>query len=123
MTDTVVDASLLAKLVIAEADSQRVRDWYAAVPPDGDLIGPTLLFYETARALQKDGQSRAVHEKLVSGITLVEPTPDIWRYLDGVTFYDASYLQLAKARGASLATTDDKMRAAAKKHGIGLAFP
>ena len=121
MSEVVVDASFLAKLAIHEADSTEVRDWFAS-EAKGRFVGPDLLFHETGRALQKAGLGRSEHQTLLSGIVLYASNPGIWEQAADLTFYDAAYVQLAKERDASLATTDNRMRLAAKQAGIPLAF-
>ncbi len=127
MTTTIVlDASILVKRVLNEPDAGVVRAWFNA-QEEARFVGPTLLFAETGRVLQKTlpgtavGQLQELHSRLMGAITLFEPSEAIWQAADALTFYDAHYIHLAAQLGATLATADDRMKSAAKKRGIPLA--
>lgn len=125
-TIVVVDASVLVKRLLAEPDSEAVRTWFNT-NEGARFLGPTLLFSEVGRILQKNlpkadtAKLRGLHERLMAGVTLVPPEGRIWQSIHGLTFYDAHYVQLARDVGAVLATTDKAMRAAAREYKVSLA--
>ena len=105
---------------------ERLRD-------DGAIV-PQLWFWEVANVL-----NMAVRRKRINAVgasaqlavfaTLpITPDPDgvtqAWRetlrlaQAEGLTVYDASYLELARRTGADLATTDSDLRAAAMRLGV-----
>ena len=105
---------------------ERLRD-------DGAIV-PQLWFWEVANVL-----NMAVRRKRIDAVgasaqlavfaTLpITPDPDgvtqAWRetlrlaQAEGLTVYDASYLELARRTGADLATTDSDLRAAAMRLGV-----
>lgn len=105
---------------------ERLRD-------DGAIV-PQLWFWEVANVL-----NMAVRRKRIDAVgasaqlgvlaTLpITPDPDgvahAWRETlrlaqsEGLTVYDASYLELARRIGADLATTDSDLRAAAERRGV-----
>ena len=105
---------------------ERLRD-------DGAIV-PQLWFWEVTNVL-----NMAVRRKRIDAVgasaqlavfaTLpITPDPDgvtqAWRetlrlaQAEGLTVYDASYLELARRTGADLATTDSDLRAAAMRLGV-----
>ena len=126
MKTAVLDAGFLVKRLLAEPDSRRVRAWFNANVATR-FVGPSLLFAESGRVLQKalapfpPTRLKALHSRLLAGIPLYAPHERVWEATEGLTFYDAHYLSLAEALGATLATTDDRLAAAARKGGVPLA--
>jgi predicted nucleic acid-binding protein len=104
------------------------------VPRLGSFITLDLTTYEMGNILWKEGYlSKSLTRDEVASLastteqilTLVErismSPQDVGRTLElaeneGLTFYDASYLQAAIDGGFSLVTEDAKLRRAAKKH-------
>jgi predicted nucleic acid-binding protein len=132
----VLDASFLVKLVLEEKGSKEARSLVRSWAEAGEaLVTVDLALPEALNAIWK-------HARKVGDLSLdeaVESARDllrIWSRLrvyssgevaeeafklaleDGITVYDALYIQLAKRLRASLASFDDKMARVAAKHGI-----
>lgn len=122
-TDWVLDASIASKLFLNEVDSPFVERFFAEMPKDQRPIAPSLLRYEIGNACAKRGLAVGLEPEVVrflAGIQTMEPR-DIARFTDGLSYYDAAYLALAVEQKAGLLTADEKLRKAAKKHGIPVA--
>ncbi len=125
-TEVVVDASILLKLVLEEADSPACLLWYErAIKADHRLMAPANLYAETGRVVQRrfpeltDGERQLVHEDIVAGIEFLPPNKEAdWGAAQHLEFFDALYL--AAAQGRSLATADKRMAKAASALGIPL---
>ncbi len=105
---------------------ERLRD-------DGAIV-PQLWFWEVANVLNMAVRRKRIDASGASAqlgvlATLpITPDPDgvaqAWRetsrlaQAEGLTVYDASYLELARRIGADLATTDSDLRAAAVRLGV-----
>ena len=89
-----------------------------------DLIAPTLLAFEVGQVVHSKKpasfgdtpeERAALVETLLGGIDLVVADERSWRRIgelaeeEGLSFYDAAYLELAEARGATLLTEDEKL--------------
>ena len=120
-TDWVLDASIAAKFLLEESDSEEVRVAVQALP-FGRRLAPHLLRYEVGNACLKRAAKgfEPLLDRLVEGLELVEPK-QIARFTPELSYYDAAYLALADERGAGLLTVDEKLRKAAKLHGIEVA--
>ncbi len=123
----VVDSSGLVKAVIDEAHSQEFRRWLTEMLEEGaDLLAPHLLRYEFGNILASIAKTRPdwtpeIRARLLHAATLG------FTFVDGegteqiappCTYYDASYVALAKAASAVLVTFDDEMRKTAKATGV-----
>lgn len=104
------------------------------VPKLGSFSVLDLTTYEMGNILWKEGflskgltraevaSLASTTEQILALVERISLSPqDLGRTLelaenDGLTFYDASYLQTAIDRGVSLVTEDAKLRRAAKKH-------
>ena len=120
----VVDASVLAAALFAEAGTGEASVWMQGRA----LCAPQLVDYELAnvalhkvrrRAISGDAAAAALEafsaldlERM--GVDSVEVFRLAARY--DLTAYDASYLWLAAALGAPLATFDESLGSAAKSH-------
>lgn len=118
--DWVVDASAAVKLATAEADSETFRGLVEGVA--GRLLAPSLLRYEVGNALAGKG-TLASDEMLLAALAFVERIEphDVAPYCKPLSYYDAAYLALAVEHKAGLLTADDRMRKAAKRHGVPVA--
>lgn len=117
-TEWVLDASIAAKLIVTEPDSERTRDFLDGL--DADLIAPSLLRYEVGNAVTKRGpfeRLEAIIEGTLAAVLAVDPV-DVTSHCGPLSYYDAAYLALAVERKAGLLTADEKLRKAAKKLGI-----
>jgi len=119
----VIDASVaVAGLVPGSAHS----DWAREVLGHDDLVGPELLALEVLNILRKavlrGDLSARVGEDIAadlgdlvdSFLSTASLCTRMWELHSNVTSYDASYVVLAEALGAPLATLD---RAVASAHG------
>ena len=104
------------------------------VPKLGSFSVLDLTTYEMGNILWKEGflsksltrdevaSLSSTTEQILTLVERISMSPqDIGRTLElaeseGLTFYDAGYLQTAIDRGVSLVTEDTKLRRAAKKH-------
>lgn len=130
---TVVDASVVIKWFIPEADSDmavKLRDRH--IEGSLTLMAPDLLVYEVANALSchPDLSVEEIKEDLEAllmlDLDLIQPSgefvssiaEDARKYT--VSVYDSSYLALAEATSSSLITADRKLYEKAKKAGLAL---
>lgn len=121
----VVDASFLSKTLGGEPGSEKALNWLETTRRAGTMLrGPSLLAYEVAHVLHRRFRGMPAAEKaevltaLLLGIRLEEAMPEPTFAIDGLTYYDASYLEIARRRGATLVTADKPMAAAAKRLGV-----
>ena len=115
----VIDAGV-ALAALLDDDEHSV--WAREIVAGGDLVGPELLSVEVAHLLRKSvsqglltaSQGRDALADLLDLIDDFYPhgpfVPRIWELHANVTSYDASYVALAEALGAPLATVDQKLR-------------
>lgn len=129
MTETVVDASVLLKLVLEEDDSPAWRTWYQNAILTGDrLVAPANLYAETGRVVQRrfaeltEDERRIVHGDLTADIALLDPSlDDDWDAARDLEFFDALYL--GAAQGRTLVTADARMAREARARGIRVVEP
>jgi predicted nucleic acid-binding protein len=126
----VVDASVVAKWFIPEADSDKaVRLRNRHIEGSLTLMAPDLLLYEIANALvyHPEVTDEAIHEDMEAlfnvDIELVSPSPELMASIaDGarrrdVSVYDSSYLVLAEVVATNLVTADRRLYEKAKHTG------
>jgi predicted nucleic acid-binding protein len=129
----VVDASVVIKWFIPEADSEKavkLRDKH--IEGSLTLMAPDLLVYEVANALSchpdlsVDDIKQDLGALLMLDLDLIQPSgefvssiaEDAGKYV--VSVYDSSYIALAEATSSSLITADRKLFEKAKKAGLAL---
>ncbi len=126
----VVDASVVAKWFLPEADTESAV-FLRARHLSGDLrlVAPDLLVYEVANALryhpQVGSDQLAEHMEDLFAFELgLEPTSEISMtaavraaFRLGLSLYDASYISLAERLDAALYTADESMLRAAGPRG------
>ena len=129
----VVDASVVIKWFIPEADSEKavkLRDRH--IEGSLTLIAPDLLVYEVANALtyhpdlSVDEIKQDLEALLMMDLDLIQPSgefvssiaEDARKY--AVSVYDSSYIALAEATSSSLITADRKLYEKAKKAGLAM---
>lgn len=121
----VLDASALAKVVLDEPHAVELQDWLQARITEGArFLAPSVLPYELSYALWRRVPPNAVDEPdwtrdivrdILVGVTLDH---DAWARIDPyrgrLSAYDAAYVALAVAQGASLVTYDKRQAAVAR---------
>ena len=136
MTNSTVcaDASLLLKLAVEEAGSQRAaQEWTSWVANGVTVTAPSLIWYELTSILVKrwrrgdltadeaDGALETLlllRLDIVSGSELHRAAHDLAIQLGHSAAYDAHYLAVALAATCPLWTADRGMFTAAKQAGI-----
>ena len=115
---TVVDASVV---VAALVDDSSVGRWAEDILGSGTLAAPTLMPYEVANVLRRasardelsDDAARLAHADLLDlTVELVgyeAVAGRAWELRHSMTVYDASYVALAEAWAAPLATLDGRL--------------
>lgn len=123
----VVDCSVLAKLVVVEAHREEVRAWFDEAHRNAwHLVAPDIVFYELGNVLTRAWQQKApaalaaALDETTALLDLRRPSAEAVTEMTrrGLTFYDASYVALAKQGGATLVTADAKMAKVARKAGV-----
>ena len=114
----VVDASVV---VAALVDTGAVGTWAEQILASGPIVAPHLLHVEVASALRRATAARVISddiatlalEDLLDLSIALRPFADqadrIWALRATVTPYDASYVALAEALDAPLATLDRRL--------------
>lgn len=118
-----LDASAVAKLVLQEPESATFVEWYRQLPAVG--IRPessTLLQFELGNILQRefprDSRNGDILRSALHGIATVSVAPaSPFQFAPPLTYYDSSYLCVARASGA-LATYDGRLERLSVKQGI-----
>ena len=115
----VIDASAVVELLCGTPLGQVVADRLAAA--DGSVHTPHLMPLEVASSLRRlVGWGVVTAESATAAIERLVQVPGtrhehdhllprIWRLRDNLTPYDASYVALAEALGATLVTTDARL--------------
>ena len=120
----VVDASMLAAALFAEAHSEQALAWMQGRA----LCAPSLVDYELANAALNKLRRRSLASQAAAAAMQALAALDLQRFaIDpagvvelasryDLSAYDAAYLWLADSLSAPLATFDEKLGAAARKH-------
>ena len=132
----VLDASFLVKLVLDEEGSKKALNMARLWARSGEALATIdLALPEALNAiwkhtikigdLSRDEAADSVRDLLkVWGTLRVRSSKEVAEEAfllaleEGVTVYDALYIQLAKSAGAGLATFDEKLSRIAAKHSI-----
>jgi predicted nucleic acid-binding protein len=118
----VLDASALVKAFAAnEEHAAAFTDWLHEARLDGaDVLAPHLLRYELGQwltrhaARQTPPTRKRILDEACLGVRFAEgQTAEV--LAPPLTYYDASYLSLAQATGATLVSYDDKLLLASRK--------
>lgn len=122
----VLDASALAKRFLRHEDGGAFRSWYLdrAREPDA-LLGPRLLRYELGNIIAREmprlppPQRSRVLAASLDPVEEREPAATaVFDLAEELTFYDATYVALAREEDAGLVTADDAMAAHAEDLGV-----
>lgn len=125
-----IDTSALAKLVVAEAESEPLKDWVER--EQRDLIACDLVRTELQRAVRRVAPDRATRSRAVlDSITLTAVTPAIFEEagrLDPATLRSLDAIHLASALDLGddlegLITYDDRLAAASEANGVAVVAP
>lgn len=120
----VVDASVVAAVLFSERSGQHALAWMQGRA----LCAPALIDFELASAALQKVRRRSISEDAAAaalealaaleierlGVDATASLRLAGRY--GLTVYDAAYLWLAEALGAPLATFDERLGDAARRH-------
>jgi len=125
-----IDTSALAKLVVAEAESDSLRLWLAERPRQP--VACDLARTELLRAVRRAAPDRVVQARAVlDGVTLLEVTTAMFEEagrLDPTALRSLDTIHLAAAFAIGddlegLVTYDDRLAAAAEANGIAVSAP
>lgn len=122
MTATVVcDSSVLVAVL---ADAGPSGEWATAAIDGSRLVAPHLVLFETANVLRRHelaglisaDQAVQAHGDLLDLSIELWPyelvAPRVWELRTNLSAYDASYVAVAEATGATLVTLDARMAGA-----------
>lgn len=125
---TVVDASALARLFLAQRGADSVRVWFREAIARGEtLAAPHLLLYELGKVVLRETRTASPADQAtvladaLSSVQLSDPPADATFAAcrrHGLTFADAAYLVLAAGARAELVTFDAELAAAARTEGL-----
>lgn len=135
MSEIAIDASLTLQWFLEdEADRGYSLTVLQQLSEDSAVV-PLLWFYEVGNGLTMACRRKRITYEQATGYlarvrrlpisadaadpALILTLPDLARAYE-LTNYDAAYLELALRRNIPLATTDEALRRAAKKAGVGL---
>lgn len=125
-----IDTSALMKLVVAEAESEPLKNWVER--EQRDLIACDLVRTELQRAVRRVAPDRATRSRAVlDSITLTAVTPAIFEEagrLDPATLRSLDAIHLASALDLGddlegLITYDDRLAAASEANGVAVVAP
>lgn len=130
----VLDCSVALAWALPDESSAKADDFLESLEPDDKLWVPALWWYELSNALVAAQRRQRLTEaerlqltelyELLPIHTDSHLNPDAaWRLqaiakAEGLSAYDAAYLELAQRKGIGLATLDKRLGAAARKTGV-----
>ena len=127
-TDYVVDASAIGRLVYEHADTPQFQAWLDTRKRGRSrFFAPDLLPHELASIVQRvygggshGGDTEFLRRTVTAalqGIALDDTAwARTWTLAGSLSHYDATYVALALAKGATLVTFDKRTAAEARKH-------
>jgi predicted nucleic acid-binding protein len=133
MADLIIDASLASAWCFPDERTDYTNGVLRAISSSMEAFAPSLWAYEVRNSvlmgLRRGRISRADAEGFLDSLAdlnihLADPVSydAVFKLAEtnGLTVYDAAYLDLAIREGAELATLDDALRKASVKAGISL---
>jgi predicted nucleic acid-binding protein len=131
----VFDTSFIVTQIVPDEKTQKIDDAYDIISQENpEKHTPQLLWYEVANVFMKMIKSgRFVYEEFSHFFTILEAFELVTDFETGIDYskkilrlsyeynlsaYDAAYLELAERKNAVLCTLDEKLKKAAKKHGV-----
>lgn len=127
-TSFVLDTSAVVKGIKMEEHSPAFRAWMLqALGRNDDLLAPHILRYELGQVLARTTRweatlRRNTLDRLLVGIRFVDGD-QAEEHAPPLSFYDASYLALAKTLKATLVTYDATLAKAAKAAKVSVLAP
>lgn len=134
MNEWIADCSLTAALFLPDESSQAADEFFNRFPVGGTLFVPVLWWQETGNVLANVlRQKRITLSRIFEIFELIEALPisTVSNYgkpyvmalfelarIYGISTYDASYLELAMAHGAGIASLDADLNWAAAEAGV-----
>jgi len=131
MADLIVDASIASAWCYPDEQTEYTDGVLQAVSDSAEAFAPRLWAYEIRNSilmgLRRGRISKADAEAFLDSLTdlnihLVDPVSydAVFRLaeINGLTVYDAAYLDLAIREGSQLASLDDALRKAAVRSGV-----
>jgi predicted nucleic acid-binding protein len=130
----VLDSSFVGAQIIPDEKDPHVVKMYGKIKPDDEKYAPHLIWYEMANLFKNLlRRKRYTYDKVIlffpfldaiqlkcdseTGIEYSKRLLHLCNEYD-LSSYDAAYLELAERKKATLCTMDEKLRMAAKKHGV-----
>ena len=130
----VFDASFIGALIIPDENNMPVRKLYDRIENEDERQAPHLLWYEMTNLFMNLLRRKRYNENevlsfyplleefrlVVDSETGIEYSKRLLRLCSNynLSSYDAAYLELAERKRAVLCTLDERLRSAAKKHGV-----
>ncbi len=130
----VLDCSVALAWALPDESSAKADDFLESLEPDDTLWVPALWWYELSNALvvaQRRQRLTEAERLQLTELYAMLPiytdshlNPDAaWRLqaiakAEGLSAYDAAYLELAQRKGIGLATLDKRLGGAARKTGV-----
>jgi len=130
----IFDSCFVCALVIPDEKNSQVDRMYNKIENEDEKYSPHLLWYEITNVFMNlVRRRRFTNNEVLSFYPRLAAINFTCDHASGTDYskkllslcsaynlssYDAAYLELAERKKAVLCTTDDKLRAAAKKHGV-----
>ena len=130
----VLDSTFIGAQIIPNKKYPEVYRKFAKIKQDDEKHTPHLIWYEMADIFKNlMSRNHYSHDKILNFFPLLDAMDLNCDHASGTEYskkilslcntynlssYDSAYLELAERKKAVLCTTNDKLRAAAKKHGV-----
>ena len=130
----VLDSSFVAAQIVPDERDPLIDKLYSKIKLDDEKLAPQLIWYEIANLFKNLlRRHRYTYDKAIQfypflaamhltcdNETGIEYSRKLFKLCNdyNLSSYDAAYLELAERKKAVLCTMDERLRAAAKKHGV-----